>query len=288
MTKFNITEFDLIFLSYDEPNAEYNFSDLLEKAPWAQRVHGIKGFNSAHLACAEMAQTDWFVTVDADNIVRSEFFDVQVEFDPRHEPLCCFSWNGLNAINGLAYGNGGLKLWSKEFVRTMRSHEHADNPRKAVDFCWERHYRQMYQTYSDVWNNGSPYQAFRVGFREGVKLALDRGERVSAEMMRFLHPVNLRNLRIWACVGAHIENGLWAMLGTRLALTRMCDQLWNHTVVRDYDWFRHFWEEAKTYDTVMMCEELGAKLMQQTKIALPVLEDEQSQFFREVMAQRNE
>src|SRR6185437_4245192 len=194
MTETNITEFDLIFLSYDEPNAEKNWADLVGKAPWAKRVHGVKGFDAAHRACAEQSETDWFITVDGDNTVRKEFFDITVNVDAATNPRQCFSWNGLNSINGLCYGNGGLKLWSKQFVLSMNTHENADDPRKSVDFCWEQDYRQMYHTYSDVWNSSSPYQAFRVGFREGVKLSLNRGDRVSAEMMKtVLHPVNLRN-----------------------------------------------------------------------------------------------
>jgi hypothetical protein len=284
MTVFHITEFDVIFLSYDESNAERHWSDLVEKAPWAKRVHGVKGFDAAHRACAARADTDWFVTVDADNVVRPEFFDIEVSFDPVIEPLRCFSWNGLNAINGLAYGNGGLKLWSKAFVMNMQSHENADDPRKAVDFCWEDNYKQVYHTYSDVWTNSTPYQAFRVGFREGVKLALDRGNRVSAEMMKhILHEQNLRNLQVWSCVGSHIENGLWAMFGTRLAWRRMCDIGWDHTVVRDYDWFKEFWPSVATTDLLPTCEQLGQEITRMTKIGIPVLTAEVSAFFRAVI-----
>lgn len=280
-----ITEFDVIFLSYDEPNAEHNFSHLLGLCPWAKRVHGVKGFDAAHRACAGESETDWFVTVDADNVVRPEFFDIKVTFDPLREPLRCFSWNGLNAINGLAYGNGGLKLWSKQFVLQMNTHENADDPRKAVDFCWENNYRQMYQTYSDVYTNGSPYQAFRVGFREGVKLSLDRGERVNAEMMKHvLHPVNLRNLRIWASVGSHIENGIWAMLGARLAWAEMCDLAWDHTVVRDYDWFESYWQDIQGHDPHAWCDDLGGLIAKRTKMPVPMLDRDQSSFFRDVIS----
>ena len=290
MTVFNITEFDVIFLSYDEPNAERHWADLVEKAPWAKRVHGVKGFDTAHRACADLSETDWFVTVDADNLVRPEFFDVQVEFNPEREPLRCFSWSGLNGINGLAYGNGGLKLWSKAFVETMNTHENADDPRKAVDFCWEDNYRQIYRIYSDVWSNGSPYQAFRVGFREGVKLSLNRGERVAAEMMRYvLHPINLRNLRIWACVGAHSENGMWAMYGARLAWSYMCDPHWRHAVVADYNWFADFWQTIPRFDCLLEpCQRLGEVIKAKTKIGVPVLADGQSEFFRDVMTLSNE
>ena len=50
------------YLSYDEPNAEENYADLLAKVPWAKRVHGIKGSDAAHKACAKLSETDRFVT----------------------------------------------------------------------------------------------------------------------------------------------------------------------------------------------------------------------------------
>jgi nicotinamide riboside kinase len=70
MTKqFKILEHDVVFLSYDEPNAEKNYADLLTKCPWAKRVHGVEGSDSAHKACAELAQTERVIIIDADNIV---------------------------------------------------------------------------------------------------------------------------------------------------------------------------------------------------------------------------
>jgi hypothetical protein len=293
MTSFNITEFDMIFISYDEPNAERHWADLSAKAPWAKRIHGVKGFDAAHKTAARESETDWFITVDGDNTVRPEFFDTKIEIDLINQAHECFSWNGLNAINGLAYGNGGLKLWNKNFVLAMNTHENADDPRKAVDFCWGENYRQIFKIYSDVWNNGSPYQAFRVGFREGVKLALNRGERVEAELMRHvLHPVNLRNLRIWSSVGAHVENGFMAILGTRIAWQNMCDPKWDHTVVRDYDWFNAYWQEqfegVSKEVLTNTCREAGEYLLRKTRIDVPLLDSQESAFFREMMALRNE
>ena len=43
---------DIIFLSYDEPNAEKNYADLCSKVAWAKRVHGVEGSDAAHKACA--------------------------------------------------------------------------------------------------------------------------------------------------------------------------------------------------------------------------------------------
>ena len=40
---YPISDFDVVYISYDEPNAERNWADLLSKCPWAKRVHGVKG-----------------------------------------------------------------------------------------------------------------------------------------------------------------------------------------------------------------------------------------------------
>ena len=54
--KLKIAEQDIIYLSYDEPNAEENYADLLSKVPWAKRVHGVYGSDAAHKACAELCE----------------------------------------------------------------------------------------------------------------------------------------------------------------------------------------------------------------------------------------
>lgn len=301
---YGISEFDIYFLSYDEPNAEKHWADLLDKAPWAKRVHGVKGFDAAHRACAEQSETPWFITVDADNIVLPEFFDETIDLDPALDLKKSFCWNGINMMNGLMYGNGGLKLWSKEFALNMRSHELSDDG-QAVDFCWDENYRGIHKAFSEVWNNGSPYQAFRVGFREGVKLALDRGQRVKPELMKTqLHTMNLRNLRIWSSVGADIEHGLWAIYGTRMAWAKMCDSTWDFSVIRDYDWFNSFWgevshqiylphlgrsrsEDHALYFVEEEIKNLGAFIKDRTKIGVPTLDADTSEFFRETFKLRN-
>ena len=68
-----VTEIDIVFLSYDEPNADLHYADLCNKVPWAKRVHGVKGSDHAHKAAANLSETDWFITVDADNIVNPKF-----------------------------------------------------------------------------------------------------------------------------------------------------------------------------------------------------------------------
>ena len=81
-----IAEQDIIFLSYDEPNAEENWADLKRKVPWAKRVHGVEGSDSAHKACARLSDTDRFVTVDGDNRIRQDFINQVLDFE-EHEDL---------------------------------------------------------------------------------------------------------------------------------------------------------------------------------------------------------
>ena len=82
MTKHSLNEFDVFYISFDEPNCEKHYADLVNKIPWAQRVHGVKGFDSAHKAAAEASKTDRFITIDGDNIVDETFWDSELEIDP--------------------------------------------------------------------------------------------------------------------------------------------------------------------------------------------------------------
>ncbi len=244
MKTFNTNEFDIIYLSYDEPRADESYAEMREMWPWMKRVHGVKGFDSAHKACANLSETDRFVTIDGDNMIRKEFFNMEFQV-PDDIENCVFSWAAMNHVNGLKYGNGGLKCWPKQFVLDMKTHENAVDKDAAVDFCWDVRYIQFEDTYCTTYINGSPFQAFRGGFREGVKMTLDRGRKVSlAEMeQNVLWHGNTKRLEIWASVGSDVDNGLWSVYGTRLGafMTNMTE--WDHDAIADYDWFIEFWQK---------------------------------------------
>ena len=71
--KTKVLDLDFVFISYKEPNCEENYADLLNKVPWAKRVHGVKGFDTAHKAAADVAETDFFISIDGDNIIDESF-----------------------------------------------------------------------------------------------------------------------------------------------------------------------------------------------------------------------
>jgi hypothetical protein len=284
-----IIDYDIIYLSYDEPNAEKNYADLLTKAPWAKRVHGIEGSDAAHKACARLSETDRFITVDGDNIVRPGFLE-QVLDIPTGSDLesSVISWCGKNEINGLMYGNGGIKCWPKEYVLQMKTHENADpdNVAAQVDFCWDLKYIQQNSCYSDVHNNATPQQAWRAGFREGVKMALDSGAKPTKEQLLKGHWKNLHRLWIWLMVGADVENGDWAILGARAGLfMTMCTE-WDYVQVRDFEYLNDLWKTsfAAIEDIEHETGTYGIKLINELEI--PIAETplgaQQSKFFKEV------
>lgn len=291
MNKFKVTDYDIIYLSYDEPNAEKNYADLCSKVPWAKRVHGVKGSDSAHKACAELSETDRFITVDGDNIVDENFLNQELNFDEHYDlKSSVISWCGKNLINGLMYGNGGLKCWPKEFVLGMRTHENADpdNPHAQVDFCWDIKYIQQNSCFSTIMNNATPHQAWRAGFREGVKMALDRGIKPTTEEFLKGHWKNLHRLWIWLMVGADIDNGLWAIYGAREGLyNTMCTD-WDYVNVRDFEYLNEFWKSNAAKISIdqlsTKIEELGSLLINELDIpiAKTPLDSDQSKFFKTV------
>lgn len=289
---FRVADYDIIYLSYDEPNAEKNYADLCKKVPWAKRVHGVKGSDSAHKACARLSETDYFITVDGDNIINEDFINLEHYFD-QNENLdnCVISWAAENQINGLIYGNGGIKCWPKNHVLGMRTHENADpnNLQAQIEFCWDTRYIQMEGCFSKIMNNGSPKQAWRAGFREGVKMALNQGAKPTINEFKQNHWKNLHRLYIWLMVGTDVENGIWAIYGAREGLYKTMCTNWDYINVRDFDWLNDYWENTVTKkvdeeNIIRKCEDLADALIPVLNLPISAypLEADQSKFFKTV------
>jgi hypothetical protein len=271
-------EFDIVFISYDEPNADLHYADLCNKVPWAKRVHGVKGSDHAHKAAAELSESEWFITVDGDNIVDTKFFALDLEMsDPRVQ---VYGWCGRNRINGLRYGNGGLKIWKKEFVLNMKTHEASTSDRAQVDFCWEDGYKNFPKVYSESIITGSPFQAWRAGFREGVKMTLLDGVRIPKEEIKqriWWH--NLHRLKIWSTVGAHEENGLYAIYGARMGQWMANCTDWNYIDVRDFEILRSIYnEKVKHSDIEHEIQDLGYRIKKDMGFDYPYLDSKQSKY----------
>ena len=283
-----LIEFDVVFISYDEPNADLHYADLCTKVPWAKRVHGVKGSDQAHKAAADLSETEWFIGVDADNLVDSKFFDLDLDMsDPK---IKVYSWLGRNRLNGLLYGNGGLKIWNKQFVYDMKSHEASDTDRAQVDFCWEDGYVQFKKCFSDTVITGSPFQAWRAGFREGIKMTLLDGVKVPPlEIQQRIWWHNIHRLRMWSTVGAHEDNGIYAVYGARLGTWLANCTDWNYVEVRDFEILKNIYEQyTKPYvevngeGLINEIESLGEKIRQQLGFDWPWLDAQQSKYTLEL------
>jgi hypothetical protein len=277
-------ELDIVFLSYDEPNADKHYADLCNKLPWAKRVHGVKGSDAAHKAAAEKSDTEWVITVDADNIVNPKFFNLDIDIS--NPKIQVYSWLGRNKLNGLLYGNGGLKIWKRDFILNMKTHEASDSDRAQVDFCWEDGYRQFKECYSDTDITGSPFQAWRAGFREGVKMTLLDGVKVPPqEISERIWWHNLHRLRMWSTIGAHEENGLYAVYGARLGTWLANCTKWNYVEVRDFEILKGIWnqygrpfEEVGGTGLVEEIKSLGEKIKLELGFDYPYLDNQQSKY----------
>jgi len=277
-------ELDIVFLSYDEPNADMHYADLCNKIPWAKRVHGVKGSDAAHKRAAEVSETDWIITVDADNIVDSKFFNLDIDIS--NPKIQVYSWLGRNRLNGLLYGNGGLKIWKRDFILNMKTHEASDSDRAQVDFCWEDGYRQFKECYSDTDITGSPFQAWRAGFREGVKMTLLDGVKILPdEIQERIWWHNLHRLRMWSTVGAHEENGLYAVYGARLGTWLANCTEWDYVEVRDFEILKGIWNQYgrpfEEVDGTGLTEEiksLGEKIKLELGFDYPFLDATQSKY----------
>ena len=256
-TTIRVKDLDIIYLSYDEPNCEENWADLQSKWPKAQRVHGVKGSDAAHKACAELAETDRFITVDGDNKIRERFLNTEWTFDDTWDVKdSILSFPAQNAVNGLQYGNGGIKIWPKHVVVNMRTHEAADDAhgQAGTDFCWVLDYVLMPGVWSDVHMNSTPAQAWRAGFREGVKLGLVDGVQVkdTTEWRRRQVKNNFDRLCSWLQVGMDAKNGVYAILGARMGLHRTVLTDWDASAVQDFDNLDYIYEkEVSTIENTL-------------------------------------
>jgi UDP:flavonoid glycosyltransferase YjiC (YdhE family) len=235
-------DLDVVFVSYDEPNADKHFEILRQSVPRAQRVHGVKGFHEAHCAAALCAGTSRFITVDADTQLWPEFFDTVVTV-PAHLANSTWCWASEQAVNGLRYGNGGVKIWCKDMLSTLVSHERATGV-LAYDFCHHAGYSQFDRCFSRTYPNSTPKQAFRSGLRESVKLGrgMDGVAIPPPLIVKAIKSVRARRLLIWMTVGADALNGLWTMLGARMGFLLNAEPGFDATCVSDFSWFDDYWE----------------------------------------------
>lgn len=107
-------EQDIVFISYDEPNADSNWKALVEKHPRAKRCHGVEGMVPALKAAAKLSDTDYYYAVFAKTLIHEDFdFSYKPDYlkTPSH-----YLFHGRNMSNGLEYGTLGVTMYNCRLV----------------------------------------------------------------------------------------------------------------------------------------------------------------------------
>jgi len=154
----------IIFLSYDEPNAEQNWQKLRQRFPTAKRVHGVEGILNAHKKAAELSTTASFFVVDGDSEILDTFsFTNKLSAHDRLRYV--HIWKCLNPVNGLEYGYGGVKMFHKNMF------ENFDETIVDMSTLLGEGVKLMDEVATVTHFNSDEFHAFRGAFRECTKLA---------------------------------------------------------------------------------------------------------------------
>ena len=282
LKQIDVADLDCIYLSYDEPQKEEHWVKIRNMVPWATRVDGVKGSDAAHKAAAAASTTERFILIDGDNLPDAKFFNQTLTFATEDYESAVFRWRACNHVNGLMYGNGGLSSWTREFVNNMHTHENTDGRTETqVEFCFDPLYWSMHDCYSTTYPNGSAFHAWRAGFREGVKMCLDRGRRPTiTEFQARVHQRNLDNLTIWHNVGADVDYGYWAMAGARQGTYMTMLTNWDYLQVQNFDALAELWLTVENEQPEIVANNIANDLHSQLDLSMHMLTVEASVFFK--------
>jgi len=223
--KFNLpVRLDVVFISYNEPNAETNWQKVLTKAPYAKRIDNIKGIVSAHKQAASIVKTDMFYVVDGDAELDDNWdFNFQPDIFDRD---CVHVWRSINPVNGLKYGYGGVKLFPTDLVLS------ADENNTDMTTSLSDKFKLMPKISNTTSFNSDEFSAWRSAFRECAKLS-------SKIVNRQLSRETEKRLDIWCTAGDDKPFGKYAIAGAiagRKFGKENIDNVKVLQLINDYDW----------------------------------------------------
>jgi hypothetical protein len=144
----------------------------------------------------------------------------------------------------------------------------------------------MADCWSTTYPNASPYSAWRAGFREGVKMCLDRGARPTlSDFESRTVSRNYDNLCIWQSVGQDVENGKWAIYGARLGTyLTLLEPEWDYTDVQSFTKLAELWDKyGNLTDNELQQKTLELLITLRDRVGLPIVEMDgpHSKFFKQ-------
>jgi hypothetical protein len=225
--KCNLPEqLDVVFISYNEPNAEDNWKKVLAKAPNAKRVNGVKGIVAAHKQAADIVTTDMFYVVDGDADL-ADYWDFK--FQPNlFDRDCVHVWRSINPVNDLKYGYGGVKLFPTKLVIS------ADPTNTDMTTSLSDKFKLMPKVSNTTSFNSNEFNAWRSAFRECAKLS---GKTVRRQLSRETE----KRLDTWCTVGEDRPYGKYAIAGAIAGRQFGKENIGNNNIlqlINDFEWIR--------------------------------------------------
>jgi hypothetical protein len=221
--------YDIIFISYDEPNADENFIRLKKRFPLAKRINGIKGIHQAHIAAAKKSFTKMFWVVDGDAIILDSFDFTHRASD--YDLDVVHVWRSKNPINGLEYGYGGVKLLPRKLTIDM------DITSTDMTMSISGKFKVMDETSNITAFNTDPFSVWRSAFRECTKLSVINNEE------------SLQRLTAWCVLHDNISYGFYAYLGALAGRTYGEKNASNKEAlnkINDFIWLQDLWLTEKS------------------------------------------
>jgi hypothetical protein len=222
----NHRQYDIVFISYNEPNADENWENLKSRFPYAMRIHGVKGIHNAHVSAANLATTDMFYVVDGDAIIEDNF-DFSYTCSG-YERKTVHVWRSRNPINNLEYGYGGVKLLPRKLTSSMKT----DTPDMTTSISEQ--FKVMPSISNITAFNTDPFNTWKSAFRECAKLS-------SKTIRGQIDEETEKRLDAWCTIGKTAVYGEYAISGARagrdygFANTDNLDAL---KMINDFDWLR--------------------------------------------------
>ena len=223
--------FDIVFISYQEPNADDNWKQLYSRFPTAKRIHGVKGIHQAHITAAKTCFTKMFWIVDGDAVILPEF---NFKFKPDQWNLeTVHVWRSKNPINDMEYGYGGVKLFPTQLTIDMDT----SKPDMTTSIS------DKFYAMNDVSNitafNTAPFETWKSAFRECCKLSAKIIDRQKTEETQ-------ERLHTWCTVGEDQQFGEYAIAGAKAGAAygaRNKGNLDKLKEINDFDWLMEKFNE---------------------------------------------
>jgi len=215
--------YDIIFISYNEAQADDSWKTLKDRFPYAKRIHGVKGIHQAHIEAAKVAVTDMLWIVDADAIVLDSF-DFSYIPDITNQDTV-YVYTSINPINGLEYGNGGVKLFPRLATVNM------DTTTNDMSTSISDKFKVVDEISNIAAFNVDEFRTWRSAFRECAKLS-------SKTIKGQVDDETNERLRIWTTVGKDKPFGEYcikgAIAGMEFGLSNGADL----NLINNFDWLK--------------------------------------------------